>query len=60
MATKAELIGYVIGLVVLAVFVVYVAANILADPVAQVAEFCAEDMDCWDCETMGNLICGRN
>ena len=39
-------------------FVVYVTINIFADPVAQVAEFCAEDMACWDCETMGNRICG--
>lgn len=23
-----------------------------ADPV------CTEDMDCWDCETMGNRVCG--
>ena len=19
---------------------------------------CVEDMDCWDCKTMGNMICG--
>ena len=21
---------------------------------------CTEDMACWDCSTMGNLICGRS
>lgn len=21
---------------------------------------CTEDMPCWDCETMGNLICGKD
>ena len=21
---------------------------------------CEEDMECWDCETMGNRICGPN
>lgn len=58
MTTRAEIVGYVIGVVAVAVFVVYVTINIFADPVAQVAEFCAEDMACWDCETMGNRICG--
>lgn len=22
------------------------------------AEYCEEDMPCWDCETMGNMVCG--
>lgn len=27
-------------------------------PTPTVNEQCEEDMPCWDCETMGNLICG--
>ena len=27
-------------------------------PAAAPAAGCEEDMPCWDCETMGNLICG--
>ena len=56
--TRAEIVGYIIGMLMFATFVVYVTLNVVASPAAQVAEFCAEDMGCWDCETMGNKICG--
>lgn len=58
-ATRAEIVGYIIGMLMLATFVVYVTLNVVASPAVQVAEFlCVEDMECWDCETMGNRICG--
>ena len=57
--TRAEIVGYIIGMLMFATFVVYVTLNVVASPAVQVAEFgCVEDMECWDCETMGNKICG--
>ena len=48
------------GAMVFVIFLAWVLAelfgNVVADPVEQVR--CVEDMACWDCETMGNLICG--
>ena len=29
-----------------------------ATPIYSTPPVCTEDMDCWDCETMGNMICG--
>ena len=28
------------------------------EPTPDQADQCQEDMSCWDCATMGNLICG--
>jgi len=65
MTTKAELVGYIFGIVMVMALVAYVITNVLASPIDQLARFdeqvianCTEDMDCWDCETMGNRICG--
>ena len=27
-------------------------------PATSTSTVCVEDMDCWDCETMGNRLCG--
>lgn len=58
MRTTSEIVGYVLGGLAVAVFWIYVMLGIVASPAVQVAEFCVEDMACWDCETMGNEICG--
>lgn len=37
---------------------VYGVTSRATDGLAAMQE-CQEDMACWDCETMGNQICGR-
>lgn len=39
-----------------------VAASVLGTPtaVADTTAPCMEDMQCWNCETMGNLRCGTD
>ncbi len=46
----------VIGAIVLLGFwALWIAAGMAFD-----TRVCYEDMACWDCTTMGNLICGPN
>lgn len=42
-------------IIITALSAIFLTANWLADAPVQ---SCQEDMTCWDCETMGNLICG--
>ena len=54
-AIKYHIVTFIIGAIAT------IGAMLLAHEAHDVvlAEYCAEDMACWDCETMGNMICGK-
>ena len=49
---------WVIAAIVLALILWASHVEYAAEAGAQPPARCEEDMDCWDCETMGNRICG--